>query len=313
MDSTLSASDREPTRATNELPNLSAMAERLLIERLHRELDEGGVAGHLAFCERMLPYLQGLAALLPRLTQEGAESAALAEVRALNAAAEGRGVPLRDALAEAQGLYDRVRHELTSQLSERDRPLVAVLTQFGQILLDIARDTPAVQERGTDRESAPSPTPVHMSHLDAETGLATRQYFEERFGEEILRAQRLQKVVSLVLLEIDRSKLPHGLAGQELDHQTIRTMAAALLAQTRGFDLAARLDGDAFALLLPETGRAGAAAILGRLARGAEGQSQVDHPVQFRVGIAVYPKDGETVHTLMQHAENVLRHNPEMS
>jgi diguanylate cyclase (GGDEF)-like protein len=288
------------------------MAERILVERLHHELDAGGVAGHLAFCEKMLPYLQGLAALLPRLTQEGAEPVAVAEVRALNVAAEERGVPLRDALTEALGLYDRVRQELITQVSDKDRPIVAVLTQFSQTLLAVSRDSVTGQERAADQGRVPSPSVTHMNHLDSETGLATRQYFEERFGEEILRAQRLQKVVSLVLLEIDRSRLPHSLAGQELDHQTVRNMAASLLAQTRGFDLAARLDGDAFALLLPETGRAGAAAILGRLARGTEGQPQTDQMLQFRVGIAVYPKDGETVHALMQHAENVLRQNPEL-
>src|SRR5690349_5230818 len=98
MNSTPSASNPEPATTTPNMPNLSAMAERILVERLHHELDAGGMAGHLAFCERLLPYLQGLAALLPRLTEEGAEPVAVAEVRALNAAAEERGVPLDDAL-----------------------------------------------------------------------------------------------------------------------------------------------------------------------------------------------------------------------
>ncbi len=269
---------------------MTALGERILVERLHHALDVGGIAGHLAFCSTTLPYLQGLVTLLPRLVRDGNHQAAVETVRTLTAGVQEQGLSPDDAWNEATDFYDRLRREITSQLSDGERPLVDALSRLSRTLMEAWRGAAA-----PEKPDAP-PTIVRLNYVDGETGLASRHYFEERCGEEILRAQRLQKGLTLVLLDVDTAALPGAATGERL----ARNMTAALLAGIRGFDVAARLDGDRFALLLPETTRAGAAAILSRLARDAT------QPLQFRVGIAVYPKDGETVHALMQHAASVL-------
>ena len=278
------AVDSAITRAER---GITALGERILVERLHHALDEGGVSGHLAFCATTLPYLQGLVTLLPRLVRDGTQPAAVETIRALTTTIQEHGVSTQEALREATGFYDRLRQEITAQLSDDERVLVNALSRLSQTLMAAWRETAPAHESGA------TPTVVQLNYINSETGLATRQYFEERFGEEILRAQRLQKELTLVLLDADPATQP-GAGG------LVRGITAALLANIRGFDVAAHLDAGRFALLLPETTRTGAAAILSRLARGA------DQPLQFRVGIGVYPKDGETVHALMQHAESVL-------
>lgn len=288
------------TDVTQDRQSVARLGERILVERIHRALDEGGVAGHLAFCTTTLPYLQGVAALLPRLA-DGSHAAALEAFQTLNAGAQARGLSLRDALAEATDFYDRLRQDVMNHLKGDERMLVNALNGLNRTLME------AWREAALARQTPSSPPAARSSHIDDETGLANRQYFEERFGEEILRAQRLQKTLTLVLLEVDRAAMSITNKGMAADDALVRGMAAALLVSVRGFDLAARLDGDRFALLLPETSRAGAAAILSRMARGTDGAQGLDQSLRFRAGIAVYPKDGETVHALLQHADSVLQ------
>ncbi len=278
---------------------MADLGERLVVERLHRVLDEGGIQAHLTFCDTMLPYLRGLIALLPGIVHEGAHASALETVRALNATVQERGASPREAIGEGVDLYQRLWQKVMAEVAPTDRPLMMALAQFSRMLLDVSQDGPAV---------VPMPLAIAtMDHIDSQTGLANRQFLEERFGEEILRAQRLQRLLTLVLLDVDRAASAPGEDGKALDERVIQPMAASLLAQTRGFDLAAHIEDDRFALLLPETNRAGAAAILSRLARGAGDAASAATPLQFRAGIAVYPNDGTTVAHLLHHADKVLR------
>lgn len=286
---------------------VTAIGERLLVERLHRVLDESGIVGHSAFCETMLPYLQGLVMLLPRLVHNGALPAATEAVQILNTMAQESGVSTRDALAEAVNFSDGLRQKITGQLQGPDRPLVAALNQLNTALLEITRGliVPAAE--------AGAPAAARLDHTDPATGLAAPEYFEERFGEEILRAQRLEKALTLVLLDVERVRAAEGESHDASNNGLARQITTLLHTQTRGFDLTTRQTSGKFALLLPETNRGGAAAILSRLARGMDEQPGYEGALQFRAGIAVYPTDGKTVHELLQHADDTLQQNKQLS
>ena len=278
---------------------ISTLGEQFLVQRLHRVLDESGIAGHRTFCDTLLPYLEGLVVLLPRLAHEGARSTATEAVEILNTMAQENGVAMSDAMAEGIGLHDWLRFQISAHGYTSEWPLITSLGQLSAILLESARQALATS-------SSTSPKVVQVGRVDEETGLASLPYFEERFGEEILRAQRLEKVLTLIVVDVERSESAIELDAGTAERSLLRGAAAAMLAQTRGFDLATNLNGNTFALLLPETERDGAAALLKRFVLGSDDQQLVDPQLQFKAGIAVFPKDGKTVHELMQHARAVL-------
>ena len=85
------------------------------------------------------------------------------------------------------------------------------------------------------------------------TGLANRRRFERQLEREVSRTQRYGRPFCLLLLDIDNFKLVNDTHGHEAGDEVIRRLALTLQAGTRGIDLAARIGGEEFAVILPET------------------------------------------------------------
>src|SRR5579883_3441749 len=83
-------------------------AERLLVERLHRLLDEQGSAAVSSLSETLLPLLQSLVIVLPRALTDGASPAVLTAARTLGASMRLHGVPLSAMLSEGAAAHDRL-------------------------------------------------------------------------------------------------------------------------------------------------------------------------------------------------------------
>jgi diguanylate cyclase (GGDEF)-like protein len=88
------------------------------------------------------------------------------------------------------------------------------------------------------------------------TGLANRRRFERQLEREVARTRRYGRPFCLLLLDIDHFKLVNDTHGHEAGDEALRRLANALQAGTRGIDTAARIGGEEFALVLPETDRA---------------------------------------------------------
>ena len=106
-----------------------------------------------------------------------------------------------------------------------------------------------------------------LSSTDALTGIANRRYFDKRLQAEVSRAFRARSPLSLVLADLDYFKQYNDLYGHPQGDECLRAFAGLLESYCRrGGDLAARVGGEEFALLLPETDYA-AARNLAELAR----------------------------------------------
>jgi diguanylate cyclase (GGDEF)-like protein len=101
---------------------------------------------------------------------------------------------------------------------------------------------------------------LRLSSLDSLTGLANRRVFDQTLKMECARLQRTGSAVSLLMLDIDYFKALNDSAGHQLGDEYLRLVGSELkrLAK-RQIDLAARYGGEEFAMILPETGDAGAA------------------------------------------------------
>ena len=104
-----------------------------------------------------------------------------------------------------------------------------------------------------------------FARVDGLTGIANRGAFDGRLASELSRARRTGEPTALALCDVDHFKAYNDAYGHPAGDACFRSVAAALAAQARRpEDLAARLGGEEFALLLPGCDLAGAATIAAR-------------------------------------------------
>lgn len=152
---------------------------------------------------------------------------------------------------------------------------------------------------------------------DPLTRLFNHAYLQEMLHKEVRRSARQQRPVSLALIDIDAFSEVNEALGHETGDRVMRTIGAMLRGTTDTLMTAAvgdegvvaRFGGDVFALLLPETPRAEAAARLEEL-RGAMSASSFGIsglPLQtFSVGIATFPEDARDSEGLVRAVELAL-------
>ena len=133
-----------------------------------------------------------------------------------------------------------------------------------------------------------------LADRDPLTGFYNHRYLHERFGEEVVRAQRSRQPLSVLMLDLDDFKLVNDTFGHLFGDQVLAWTAELIRSTLRASDIAARYGGDEFAILLPDTeaDAAGQAAdrIRDAFATAAfEGGSRRPVAVSLAVGAATFP------------------------
>jgi diguanylate cyclase (GGDEF)-like protein len=105
-----------------------------------------------------------------------------------------------------------------------------------------------------------------LADLDALTGLHNRRYFHEVFEREIARAQRYNRRLSLIVVDLDDFKAVNDRVGHLSGDSVLAEVAARIRSAVRSADIPCRVGGDEFAVILPECARSEAERLAGRIA-----------------------------------------------
>ncbi len=197
----------------------------------------------------------------------------------------------------------RAHHVAATPLSsDADRPLEVAL---------VFRD---ITER-RDAETQLKKIKLEMeryAHTDSLTGLANRRFFMQRLTEESERVRRGTAPLSVLVFDMDLFKRINDTHGHAVGDRVLQVIASVALEVKRVADVAARIGGEEFAMLLPDTDQAGAIKLAQRLRRTIGEQLIADahgRPIQrvtASIGVATMSGTDRGLENILSHADQAL-------
>jgi diguanylate cyclase (GGDEF)-like protein len=146
-----------------------------------------------------------------------------------------------------------------------------------------------------------------MAVTDSLTGLYVRRYFMVKLQEELLRAQRYNNILSVVMADLDRFKNINDTYGHDAGDRVLRAIGKFLQQNVRDVDVVARYGGEEFVIMIPEAANDAAHILSERLRKNlAEMKFEDFPPVTISLGIATFPHDGTDPEDLIRKADAAM-------
>jgi diguanylate cyclase (GGDEF)-like protein len=183
--------------------------------------------------------------------------------------------------------------------------LFNVYTVYQQLLIYRIQSRLSDQVEALGKMEVRTEEVYKLAVLDPLTGLNNRRSGEQRLAEEISRAQRHGRPLTILLFDLNGLKNLNDKFGHAAGDELIRQFAARLSKAIRGSDLAVRLGGDEFLVLLPECRPDEVRHVLGRL-RGVDVDCNGQRiALSFSAGWTDF-KPGESTEDLLKRADDAL-------
>jgi diguanylate cyclase (GGDEF)-like protein/PAS domain S-box-containing protein len=202
-----------------------------------------------------------------------------------------------ESLRQAADSVRRVRDELEIRVLERTAELAGANAMLqGEI----------VERRQAEARVH------HMAYHDSLTGLPNRALLSDRIERAVLNAQRTERLLAVMFLDLDRFKTINDSLGHVTGDALLKEVAGRLCGAVRASDTVARLGGDEFVVLVPHIRDSDEAAqvaekIIDALAQPFPLDGHTLH-ITPSIGICICPNDGQDVETLMRHADAAMYH-----
>lgn len=265
-------------------------------------LDESGLLASITRYRR----IGLLAALLLAVVLAGTISALLRRLvgrriqRLAHAAARlGAGESPRAVRAEERG-GDEIGH--LGRLFNRMAATIATYTEGLESL--VAQRTQALE--------AANARLATLATTDPLTGLHNRRYFDDHLRQLLELGRRGGRPVALAIIDVDHFKRVNDTWGHAVGDIVLVDVADVLRANARASDMVARLGGEEFAVVMPDTGPDAALRALERLREAIEAAPHPEAPemggrsITASVGVAVFPDDGGGPDVLLTTADRAL-------
>jgi diguanylate cyclase (GGDEF)-like protein len=147
----------------------------------------------------------------------------------------------------------------------------------------------------------------HQAQTDSLTGLYNHRFFHERLRAELTRATRAHDSVGLLMFDIDDFKRVNDICGHAVGDQILVAIAGALSALVRASDVACRIGGEEFAVIMPSCGAGDALGLARRLTERI-GFQRIDAAgeVTLSIGVAEGPGHATNPRELVACAETAM-------
>ena len=160
----------------------------------------------------------------------------------------------------------------------------------------------AMRKQVNDRQQALE----HQAFHDSLTSLPNRVLLSERLEYHISLAQRNQAPLALLMMDLNGFKEINDTLGHQVGDLVLIHVSQRLHKEVRSTDTVARMGGDEFAVLLPDTGIDEAKMQAAKLSRSLETSFEIaGHRlhVSASIGITLHPNDGHTAKIMIQRAD----------
>lgn len=148
---------------------------------------------------------------------------------------------------------------------------------------------------------------ARLARLDFLTGVSNSRLFYEQANAEILRTRRYGRPLSIVYIDLDDFKLINDRFGHVKGDAILRRVADTLRKTIRETDLVARLGGEEFAALLPETGSKESELVARKLQSSLlAAMRDEDCPVTASIGAVTFLKPPESVDQMVREADHMM-------
>lgn len=146
-----------------------------------------------------------------------------------------------------------------------------------------------------------------MAQIDSLTGAFNHRGFYERAQVEIYRTSRYNSVFSVAYIDIDDFKKVNDNHGHHVGDRLLQSMVQAVQWNIRATDSIARIGGDEFAILLPETDEPAARQVIGKLQENLRRAMMSDGiPITFSVGVMTFNKPPEGVDDMLKLVDALM-------
>jgi diguanylate cyclase (GGDEF)-like protein len=168
-----------------------------------------------------------------------------------------------------------------------------------------ARDRLAKQLKVAVKQRIRADKLYDLSILDPLTGLHNRRFGEQRLAEEVVRSERNGDPLAVLLFDLDYFKDINDRFGHAAGDAALKEFSRRLKRAIRACDIAVRIGGDEFLIILPECPREKIDTILDRIGSPEIQSNREVISVRFSVGRAHY-QISDTSQTMLQRADQVL-------
>lgn len=151
-----------------------------------------------------------------------------------------------------------------------------------------------------------------LSNTDRLTNLWNYGYFQHQLNEEVKRANRFSRYLSLLMIDIDFFKSFNDNLGHLVGDKLLQELASILKNSCREVDLVARYGGEEFAIILPETYKEKAYSSAERIRKLVAAtsfrysDSEPSKRITISIGVASFPNDASTTKDLIAYADKAL-------
>jgi diguanylate cyclase (GGDEF)-like protein/PAS domain S-box-containing protein len=294
------------------LDSRAAEATRLENEVANLTLDSIGEAVLRTDSRGNVTYLNRVAEKVTGWSREEAQGRPVADVLRL---IDGASRPAVDTALGAAAQEEETAGSLASSTN-------CILVRRDGFEMDIEGNTTLIREHGESvtgtivafRDvSADRAKLLEMSHLaqhDVLTDLPNRVLFNDRLTQAIALAERQDKQLAVMFVDLDHFKKINDSLGHEIGDKLLQSVAERLKTCVRRSDTVGRLGGDEFVVLLSQVEHAEDAAISAQKAlRALTAPHTIDDKsleLNVSIGVSTYPSDGQDAESLLNRADNAL-------